>query len=481
MFQLRAISARLVLAFSLVIALTCGILGEFSALQQRSLLRLALDQQLRQQFDSVTAAIEYEGRAALAVGGAIAALPPVAAAIGNGDRDALVALLAGPAKTLQAQGIPRFGIISPPATIFVRPLDPATHGDDISGRRPTVVLVNRTGNAMSGVEMGPDALATYATTPVMRDGKSLAVVDIGVAFGKEFVDRLKQRFAIDLAVHSFTGGEFRTLASTFGAEHAATPGELRSALDGTALRRDATFQGHSVALYIGRINNYSGQPVAVIELIKDTTDYESIASGARRNLIIATSIILCVGILLALALGRGLSRPLTAITATMHRLAGGDTAVTIPGSDRSDELGTMAKAVDVFRQSMIETNRLASQQLAEHDVKDKRAAALMSLTMNFEDKMSALVRVLGSSSSDLQSTARTMAATSENTTLQVSTVAVASQQATASASSVASATEELSASIQEVSQQVTRSSILIQDAVSQANQSTEQVLSLIHI
>ena len=61
MFTFRTISARLILAISLIIAVTCGVLGSFSIVQQRSLLRLALDQQLRLQFDSIISAIDYEG------------------------------------------------------------------------------------------------------------------------------------------------------------------------------------------------------------------------------------------------------------------------------------------------------------------------------------------------------------------------------------------------------------------------------------
>ena len=87
-----------------------------------------------------------------------------------------------------------------------------------------------------GVEMGPDALATYATVPIMRDGKSIGTVAIGVAFGKEFVDRVKQHFGGDIAVHSFDGAAFRTLATIFGV--GATQDELKSALDVTPLRRD---------------------------------------------------------------------------------------------------------------------------------------------------------------------------------------------------------------------------------------------------
>ena len=75
MFKIRSIAARLILAISLTVALACAILGTFSIMQQRALTRLALEQQLKLQYDSVIAALDYEGRAALAVD-PISALPP---------------------------------------------------------------------------------------------------------------------------------------------------------------------------------------------------------------------------------------------------------------------------------------------------------------------------------------------------------------------------------------------------------------------
>ena len=73
------------------------------------------------------------------------------------------------------------------------------------------------------------------------------------------------------------------------------------------------------------------------------------ATNSQRNLMIGTTVILAAAVLLAFLLGRGLSRPLTAITAVMNRLSSGDTAVTIPGGDRKDELGSMAATGDVLR------------------------------------------------------------------------------------------------------------------------------------
>src|SRR5260221_6763588 len=129
MFRLRSIAARLILAISLTVAVACGILGTFSIMQQRALTRLALDQQLKLQYDSVIAALDYEGRAALAVSTAVAALPPVADVVTKCDRDGLSALLGDANKALKAQGMPLMNLILPPATIFLRVHDAKAFGD----------------------------------------------------------------------------------------------------------------------------------------------------------------------------------------------------------------------------------------------------------------------------------------------------------------------------------------------------------------
>jgi methyl-accepting chemotaxis protein len=478
MFRFRTISARLVLAISLILAVSCGILGTFSLLEQQSLTRLALDQQLTLQYASVIAAVEYEGRTARAVSSVISALPPVADALAVGDRDALIALLGGAQEMLKTLGVSFVSFHLPSGVAFLRLHDHKAFGDNIAARRPTIMVANQTGTTIVGVEPSRDALSIFSASPVMRNGKSLADIDIGIAFRQEFATRAKERFGIDLIVHVFDGSGFNTLASTVGQGAVATTAELTAAFNGTALRRDGTIGGHPVAIYLGQIKNYAGKPVAVIELIKDTTEYGATESEARRDLILGTIAILAVGIGLALILGRGLSRPLSAITATMNRLSNGDTGVTIQGSDRPDELGTMAKAVDIFRQNMIEAARLTGAAESERDAKDRRTTTVLTLTQTFEDKVTLLVRSLSSAAAELQSTAQTMAATSQETTRRASTVAEATGQASTSVHTVASATEELSASIREISQQVARSSEMIKEAVQQANRSNEQVRGL---
>jgi methyl-accepting chemotaxis protein len=479
MFQLRSIAARLILAISLTVAAACGILGTFSILQERSLMRLALDQQLKLQYDSVIATLEYEGRAGLAVSAVIANLPPVVDAVAKGDREVLEPLLRAPLEALKAQGIPLISFHTPPATAFYRAHDPKHFGEDISARRNTVVEANKTGKAIVGVEPGRDSLSIFAMTPIMRDGKSLAVADIGVSFNKQFVDSVKQRFGVDLAVHRLNGTEFVNIGSTFAEKSLASQGELKSAFDGGALRRDAVLGGHPAALYLGQIKNYAGQPVAVIELVKDTTEYEAASASSQRTLIIGTVAILIAAALLAFLLGRGMSRPLTAITAVMNRLSSGDTDVAIPGGDRKDELGTMAGAVDVFRRNMMEARHLREEQEAAKKQSELEKNALQRrMADRFEADVKSVVGAVARATEDMQRVAAEITASVSGTSTQAAAAAAASEEASSSINTVAAATEELASSVAEISRQVTHSSDVADAAVGKAAKTNEMVSDL---
>ncbi len=452
MFKLRSISARVILTISLTVAVACGILGTFSIVQQRSLMRLALDQQLKLQYDSVMAALDYEGRAALAVSAVIANLPPVGDAIAKGERDPLMVLLQGSLAAIKPQGMPLISFQAPPATNFFRVHEPKIFGDDISARRKTVVESNQTGKPIVGVEPGRDSLGVFAMTPIMRDGKSIGVVDIGVSFGKPFVDNAKLRFGVDLAVYRFDGKAFTSIASTLGDSSVATQDELKSVFDGNALRRDATRNGRPAALYLGQIKNYAGQPVAVIELVKDTTEF---------------------------LLGRGLSRPLTAITTVMNRLSSGDTDVTILGSDRKDELGTMAVALDVFRRNMIEARTLReAQEAAKHQAELEKKALQREMADRFESDVKSVVGAVAQATKDMQRVAGEITTSVNGTSERAAAAAAASEQASASVGTVATATEELASSVTEIGRQVTFSSGVADEAVAKAAKTTEMVKSL---
>ena len=478
MFKLRSIASRLILAISLTVAAACGILGTFSVLQQRELTRLALEQQLKLQYDSVTAAIDYEGRTTLALSSMLAAMPPIADAVVKCDRDALGALLGGAMPALKAQGIPLVNVWTPPATNFYRVHEPKIFGDDTSKRRITVVEANASGKQIAGVEQSRLSLGIFGMTPILRDGKSLATVDVGAAFGNEFVDRAKQRFGIDLAVFWLDGGQVKKLSSTFD-EVIATEDELKGVFNGAPLHRDARLNGHPAALYVGQIKDYAGNPIAVLEIVKDTAEYEAAAGRAQLQLVFGTLAILAGAAALAFLLGRGLSRPLTAIAAIMNRLSSGDLDVSIPGRERRDELGTMAEAVDVFRRGMIETRTLReAQETAKHDNERDRKALLRQMADRFEAEVRGAVGAVAQATESMERTASEIAAGAGGTSQRTAAAAAASEQASASVNTVAAATEELAASVAEIGRQATHSSSVADAAVVKASRTAELVQGL---
>jgi len=479
MFKLRSISARLILALSLTVAIACTILGTFSVLQQRSLTRLALDQQLKLQFDSVIAGIDYEARAALALSSALAALPPVADAITRNDRDALGALLGGAMTELKAQGIPLVNVWSPPATNFYRVHEPKVFGDDTSKRRITVVEANNTGRRIAGVEQSRLSLGIFGMTPIIRDGKSLATVDVGAAFGKEFVDRAKQRFNIDLAVSWYNEQQFKRLSSTFGDEVVSSQDELKAVFNGAPLHRDATLAGRPAALYVGQIRNYAGEPIAILEVLKDTTAYEAAAASAQRELIFGTLAILVLAVLVALFVARGISRPMVAITAVMRRLSSGDTDVMIPGGARQDELGTMAQAVDVFRRNMIETQSLReAQEAAQYKAELEKKALQQQMADRFEADVKGAVTAVAKAAKEMERVVGEITVSVNGTSQRAVAAAAASEEASAGVSTVAAASEELASSVNEIGRQVAHSSDVADAAVVKAKQTTQMVGSL---
>ena len=476
----RSISARLVLAISVVMGAACLTLTLFSDMQQRSIMTLALRQQLELHYQNAIAALEYEARTARAVGGVIAALPPVKEYVLSGDRDAVLRLL-GPAQAaLKAQGIPITNITLPPATLFIRLWDPKAFGDDVSARRKTLVTANTQGIPVAGVELGRDILNIYGVTPIPYEGKSLAVVDVGISFDQAFVDRLKQRFGVDIAVHTPDGAAFKRLASTFAEGSAATEDEILGAFAGKTLIRDTQIGGHPATVLVGQVRDYSGKPVGVLQLVKDTTEFQTIARTARRDLMAGTVLVFGVAIILALLLGSSLARPIRRLTKAVHRLSSGDMSVDIPGSERRDELGTMAQAVAVFRTAMLESDQLRH---AQDDLKAKaetdRRATMRKTADAFDDTVKRVVDHVASAAVEMQSTAEAMSATAEETSRQMTAVSAAARQAAMSVETVASAAEELSNSISEIARNAEQSTQIARQANQRAERTGRAVDSLV--
>ena len=190
-------------------------------------------------------------------------------------------------------------------------------------------------------------------------------------------------------------------------------------------------------------------------------------------------IMLMAALIVGFVLARGITRPITGMTEAMRGLARGDWSTAIPGRDKRDEIGTMAEALEVFRNGMMEAEELRkAQETQKLQAAEERRIAMNALADKFEQSIGEVVGNVTHASSRLQGTAEDMARTAEETSGQSTAVAAASEQVTANVQTVASATEELSASIREIAQQVAEASRMTNEAVGQARSSTQEVQGL---
>jgi methyl-accepting chemotaxis protein len=176
---------------------------------------------------------------------------------------------------------------------------------------------------------------------------------------------------------------------------------------------------------------------------------------------------------------RLLSRPLRGLTASMRQLAEGDIAVRITGLGRSDEIGDMARAVEVFRAAMVRDRDSAAEQEA---AKAATAAAQIAATRRtadaFQAKVGNLVALLSTGATNLEETARTMSTTATDANARATTIATAAGDASSGVAMVAAAAEQLSASITEISGRVAQSTKIAGQAVSETRRTDETVRAL---
>jgi methyl-accepting chemotaxis protein len=475
--KIQSISARLVVSIALIAAVGCAIVGVLAIDKQGEITDLALKREMDVQYQSVIASFDAEGRAAAAVATTLANIPAIADATVADDRDAFAAIL-GPAQAaVQNQGIGTWSITKPPGVTEYRAHSPKSFGDDVTQRRRTVADLYRLHQAVTGVEPGLGNLGIYSVSPINKDGKMVGGFDVGITFGTPFVERIKSRFGVDLALHGVDGSGFKTLGSSIVGNTLATQDEMKLAIGGATVLRQTVMGGKPVAMYMGQLKNFAGEPVAVVELVKDISVFVDTEDSTRWYLIGATSLVVLVAIVIALFVARTLSRPIDRLRQAMGRLSAGDTAAEIPGRDRKDELGAMADAVAVFKQSMIETEQLRARQEADRIEAEKTRKQMMtSLADSFEASVRGVIGSVSSSASEMRENARSMSATAEETQRQSLAVSAAAQQTSVNVQTVATAAEELSASIAEIARQTTDVS-RIAGEVADDGRRTDQIVS----
>ena len=181
----------------------------------------------------------------------------------------------------------------------------------------------------------------------------------------------------------------------------------------------------------------------------------------------------------AVLISRGITRPLSAITKRMDGLAHGDLKISIPYTDHGDEVGDLARSLEVFKNNALRMEEMRKEQeAAEERAEAERRRALLAMADQLESSTGHIIDSLAQACHSMKATANEMSSISEETSRQASGVAVGSEEASANVQTVAVATTQLSSSIEEISRQVIRSSSICQDAVKLVEVANHRVAEL---
>ncbi|MGC2856112.1 methyl-accepting chemotaxis protein [Novispirillum sp. DQ9] len=329
------------------------------------------------------------------------------------------------------------------------------------------------------------APASFIATPVLGEGGAFA----GALVFQMPIDRINQVMQVSAGMG--TSGETYLVGrdllmrsdSRFSKDSTilrqkADTAAVRAALDGRDGTQMATdYRGTPVLSSYQRIE-FQGVPFAVVAEI-DEAEVLAPVRATRTILAIAGLVILAVVAAGGFLFARSITRPLARMTVAMNTLAAGDLGVDIPAQDHTDELGDMAKAMEIFKENALEVERMKQREeenkrLAE----EKRRQDMLALADGFEASVREVVQGLSSAATEMNSQAASLSAVADQAERQATAVAAATEQASANVQTVAAGTEELSASIAEISRQVATASEVAQITAEKADEASRMVRGL---
>ncbi len=270
---------------------------------------------------------------------------------------------------------------------------------------------------------------------------------------------------------------FDPLVATLGDFRTGYKSIISQSRDG---RRDAALafargQGNELAPAVIRafapiLEGANARAAAFMTNVKATREF----TLRFNEILLAVTLLVAAGAALATAMS--ITRPLGRLRLCMDALARGEQSVDVPCLDRTDEVGAMAKTVDVFKHNAQEIERLrADQEEQKRRANEEHRVELRRLADDFEGKVGSVVTA---ATAQLQASSSQMATNAETTSSEATTVASAAEQASGNALTVANAAEELTSSITEIGTRVEHARTVAGRATIEASRSNELIRKL---
>ena len=235
-------------------------------------------------------------------------------------------------------------------------------------------------------------------------------------------------------------------------------------------------------LSVERLAALLGVAEAALGAAKDYAEGER--SAAQASLIVDLVLLLgalALGIGGILVISRHVLRPLQTIRDAMLKVASGDLNAEASFQGRTDEIGSLANALGIFKQNAADKARIEDEQRARRTQSEQRQQAVAGYISAFEGQVREALTALGAASEQMRATSDGMSKTAERSNHQVRTVAGASEEASVNVQTVAAASEELSTSIAEISRQVSTAATIAGRAVEETRATDKTIQGLVEI
>ncbi|MEM9221604.1 MAG: methyl-accepting chemotaxis protein [Pseudomonadota bacterium] len=194
-------------------------------------------------------------------------------------------------------------------------------------------------------------------------------------------------------------------------------------------------------------------------------------TGAQFSLIVLISIAgvsIALSLILAIVIGRSITRPVQGLTDAMAELSNGNLEVDVPSTDGKDEVGDMARAVQVFKDNMVKTRQMEEEEARAQAERMRRSEATERAISEFRKQIDSRLSSLSGVSEELTDSAEILAQLSRETQDRSNSANEVSEQASANVQSVSAAAEEMDASFAEIVSQVVRANSTVGDTSSRA-------------
>lgn len=477
----RSLVVRLFVSVAAVVALVSLLQSALQGKRLHDLTGQAETESLLQANQAFRSALDLRSQEAQSVAESLASLIRVRKSLATGDREQMQVVLEPVFKMLKAEaGITQMQVHTADVHSFLRVNKPEKFGDDLSGFRQMLVEANRRVVRLRGLEDGVSGMAIRGVVPVKGpDGNPVGTLEVGFLMQDDFLTRLRTDLVnYELFVRR-DGAMTRLATSDPDIPLTGLSAALGKAFDGINVLQSAPDERPGYSYLFAPVTDFSGQVIAVLKVTADRGRFAAEEQSAIEQALVSFVLATALGGLVALLVARAMVRPMARMTATLGALADGDLDVRVADTDRRDEIGRAAVALQALQQALHHERDLEAERERDQQQKIARAVQVRAAIDTFDTAVHAAMAQVLLASEELHTTAEGMTGIAARTGQQAMAVSAAMHQTASNASVISAAAEELCSSIAEITNQIDRSAEIAAGADAGAGQAGEAASTLV--